>query len=148
MGDEPTYRTGKLCYIELPATDVLRSAEFYRDVFGWHIRNRDDGEVSFDDTVHSVSGTWVLGGTRPPAGHRSGRERTRDLPATRPGRCRVGTRADLADRRGHSFGASGQSRIPVACGAAVLESGAGEPQCGGARIGRRPDLVPVEQEFT
>jgi len=28
--DQPYYRTGKLCYIEIPAVDVARSAEFYR----------------------------------------------------------------------------------------------------------------------
>ena len=28
--DRPNYRTGKLCYIEIPAVDVARSAEFYR----------------------------------------------------------------------------------------------------------------------
>ncbi len=57
----PTYRTGKICYIEIPATDVDRSVEFYRRVFGWHVRRRGDGSIAFDDTVHEVSGTWVLG---------------------------------------------------------------------------------------
>jgi len=28
--DRPYYRTGKLCYIEIPAVDVARSAEFYQ----------------------------------------------------------------------------------------------------------------------
>ncbi len=57
----PMYRTGKICYIEIPATDVQRSAEFYKRAFGWHIRRRGDGATAFDDTVNSVSGTWVLG---------------------------------------------------------------------------------------
>jgi predicted enzyme related to lactoylglutathione lyase len=57
----PTYRTGKICYIEIPASDVERSAEFYRSAFGWHIRKRGDGSTAFDDTVSEVSGTWVLG---------------------------------------------------------------------------------------
>lgn len=56
---------GKICYIELPAKDIARSAEFYRKVFGWNIRKRGDGSVAFDDTTGEVSGTWVLG--RPPA---------------------------------------------------------------------------------
>jgi predicted enzyme related to lactoylglutathione lyase len=56
---------GKICYIEVPATDIARSAEFYRRVFGWNIRRRGDGATSFDDGVGEVSGTWVLG--RPPA---------------------------------------------------------------------------------
>jgi predicted enzyme related to lactoylglutathione lyase len=63
--DRPLYRTGKICYIEMPAADVARSAEFYRRVFGWRIRQRGDGSTSFDDTVGGVSGTWVL--DRPPA---------------------------------------------------------------------------------
>jgi predicted enzyme related to lactoylglutathione lyase len=57
----PTYRTGKICYIEIPATDVEQSAQFYRRAFGWQIRKRGDGSTAFDDTVNEVSGTWVLG---------------------------------------------------------------------------------------
>ena len=62
----PTLGNGKICYIEMPATDIERSSEFYRRVFGWNIRKRGDGRVAFDDGVGQVSGTWVLG--RPPAG--------------------------------------------------------------------------------
>src|SRR5579863_9175329 len=61
----PNYRTGKICYIEMPAIDVSRSAQFYEQVFGWHIRQHDDGSTAFDDTVGGVSGMWVTG--RPPA---------------------------------------------------------------------------------
>jgi predicted enzyme related to lactoylglutathione lyase len=61
----PNYRTGKICYIEIPAIDVAESAQFYQQVFGWHTRQRSDGSTAFDDTVGGVSGTWVLG--RPPA---------------------------------------------------------------------------------
>lgn len=57
----PTMANGKICYIEIPATDIQRSAEFYRKVFGWNIRRRGDGQSAFDDTVNEVSGTWVLG---------------------------------------------------------------------------------------
>jgi uncharacterized protein len=57
----PTRANGKICYIEMPAADVARSAEFYKQVFGWNIRKRGDGSVAFDDTVGEVSGTWVLG---------------------------------------------------------------------------------------
>jgi hypothetical protein len=28
--DRPNWRTGKLCYIEIPAVDAAGSAEFYR----------------------------------------------------------------------------------------------------------------------
>jgi predicted enzyme related to lactoylglutathione lyase len=61
----PTLANGKICYIEMPASDVRRSAEFYEKVFGWRIRQRGDGSIAFDDGVGEVSGTWVTG--RPPA---------------------------------------------------------------------------------
>src|ERR1043166_2137559 len=62
----PTLGNGKICYIELPATDIARSANFYQKVFGWKMRKRGDGATAFDDAVGEVSGAFVLG--RPPAG--------------------------------------------------------------------------------
>jgi uncharacterized protein len=61
----PTLANGKICYLEIPSTDVARSADFYKRVFGWNIRQRGDGHTAFDDTTGEVSGSWVLG--RPPA---------------------------------------------------------------------------------
>lgn len=58
---EPTFGNGKICYIVMPAIDVNQSAAFYSTVFNWNIRQRDDGTVSFDDSVTEVSGTWVTG---------------------------------------------------------------------------------------
>ena len=52
---------GKICYIEIPAVDVLLSASFYKKVFGWKIREQSDGRIAFDDSVNGVSGTWVIG---------------------------------------------------------------------------------------
>ena len=57
----PTLAHGKICYIELPATDINKSAEFYRNVFGWNTRTRGHGSIAFDDGAGEVSGTWVLG---------------------------------------------------------------------------------------
>src|SRR6185295_11050295 len=57
----PTLANGKVCYIEMPAVDIQRSADFYAQVFGWHIRQRGDGHTAFDDTTGQVSGTWVVG---------------------------------------------------------------------------------------
>jgi predicted enzyme related to lactoylglutathione lyase len=57
----PTYGNGKICYLEIPATDIQRSAEFYQKVFGWQLRRRGDGSTAFDDAVGEVSGSWVLG---------------------------------------------------------------------------------------
>lgn len=62
---QPTLGHGKICYIEMPASDIARSAQFYKTVFGWNIRTRGDGSTAFDDGVGQVSGTWVLG--RPPS---------------------------------------------------------------------------------
>jgi predicted enzyme related to lactoylglutathione lyase len=61
----PTLANGKLCYVEIPVLDVDRSARFYADVFGWHLRQRGDGVTAFDDTTGEVSGAFVTG--RPPS---------------------------------------------------------------------------------
>jgi predicted enzyme related to lactoylglutathione lyase len=61
----PTLKNGKICYLEIPATDVARSADFYSKALGWQIRKRGDGHLAFDDSVGEVSGTWVVG--RPPS---------------------------------------------------------------------------------
>jgi predicted enzyme related to lactoylglutathione lyase len=53
-----TSKHGKICYIELPAADPQKSADFYRDIFGWNIRTRGDGAISFDDTIGEVSGAF------------------------------------------------------------------------------------------
>jgi uncharacterized protein len=58
----PATRThGKICYLEMPARDIQRSADFYSRAFGWGLRTRGDGSTAFDDTTGEVSGTWVLG---------------------------------------------------------------------------------------
>ncbi len=61
----PTLANGKICYIEIPATDIARSADFYQRCFGWNLRQRRDGSIAFDDSVGEVSGAWTAG--RPPA---------------------------------------------------------------------------------
>jgi predicted enzyme related to lactoylglutathione lyase len=61
----PTLANGKICYLEIPATDVSTSAAFYQAVFGWEPRLRGDGATAFDDSVGEVSGAWVTG--RPPS---------------------------------------------------------------------------------
>jgi uncharacterized protein len=63
----PTNKDGKICYLEMPATDVAKSAEFYAEVFGWNIRKRGDGATAFDDTTGEVSGAWVTGRPASPA---------------------------------------------------------------------------------
>ena len=48
----------RLCYLEIPASDPRKSAEFYQNVFGWNIRRGDSDRPSFDD-AGSVSGAFV-----------------------------------------------------------------------------------------
>ena len=51
---------GKICYLEMPATDIERSSAFYAAVFGWRMRRRGDGTVAFDDATGQVSGAFRL----------------------------------------------------------------------------------------
>ena len=60
---QPKARTGKLGYLEIPAADVTRSAEFYHQVFGWTMSVATDDSACFDDPVRGVSGTFVTGRT-------------------------------------------------------------------------------------
>jgi predicted enzyme related to lactoylglutathione lyase len=59
--NQPTFGNGKICYVEIPALDINRSASFYKAAFGWQTRTRGNGSIAFDDGVGQVSGTWVLG---------------------------------------------------------------------------------------
>ena len=60
----PTLGHGKICYLEIPATDVAKSAAFFQAALGWKTRKRSGGVLAFDDGVGQVSGAWVTG--RPP----------------------------------------------------------------------------------
>lgn len=57
----PTPANGKICYVEIPSTDIEGSVEFYTSCFGWKARQRRDGAWAFDDTTGQVSGAWVAG---------------------------------------------------------------------------------------
>lgn len=57
----PTKTNGKICYVEIPTTDIDQSAAFYTRVFGWKTRRRGDGSTAFDDATGQVSGSWRLG---------------------------------------------------------------------------------------
>lgn len=57
----PASINGKICYLELPAIDVAKSADFYSKVFGWQMRMRGDGATAFDDATGEVSGAFVPG---------------------------------------------------------------------------------------
>ena len=63
MSPSPT--NGKICYLQIPASDIEQSADFYQRAFGWRIRQNGHGDTAFDDATGAVSGMWVLG--RPPS---------------------------------------------------------------------------------
>jgi predicted enzyme related to lactoylglutathione lyase len=67
----PTVGNGKICYVEMPASDIERSAAFYKSVFGWSVRTRGDGSTAFDDGVGEVSGSLEDGPTTVARGRRS-----------------------------------------------------------------------------
>lgn len=60
----PTSGHGKICYVEVPAADIAKSAAFYEAALGWKMRKRSGGSTAFDDGVGEVSGAFVTG--RPP----------------------------------------------------------------------------------
>ena len=69
MSDEPSatdgqprgaMRAGKLSYVQIPSTDVVRSGDFYERVFGW--KTRRDGNpthLSFEDASGELIGAFV-----------------------------------------------------------------------------------------
>ncbi len=61
MENNPASKNGKICYIEIPATDINRSMNFYKEAFSWSVRQRGDGATAFDDTTGQISGVWVKG---------------------------------------------------------------------------------------
>ena len=62
----PTPGNGKNLYVEIPADDARRLADFYREVLGWRIRQRGHGQIAFDDTTEEVSRAGVKGRPRAP----------------------------------------------------------------------------------
>jgi PhnB protein len=50
----PGLAYGQLCYLQIPATDVLASARFYERVFGWRVDPPDSG---FE--APSLIGQWI-----------------------------------------------------------------------------------------
>ena len=127
--DQPTWRTGKICYVEIPAVDVARSAGFYRQAFGWRMRTRGDGATAFDDTVGQVSGTFVVG---PP-------------PAAEPGFVVYIMVADAAAALAAVQAAGGEIVRPVDPGAAEVFAWFKDP--GGNVLGvyQQPGLARTER---
>ena len=57
----PKLVNGQVGYLEIPAIDIQRSADFYAKVFDWRITKRQDGSTAFEDTTGVLRGTWVVG---------------------------------------------------------------------------------------
>jgi len=52
---------GRLSYLEIPATDLRRSAAFYENVLGWSVEWRSSDDPRFDNTTGHLIGRWVTG---------------------------------------------------------------------------------------
>jgi len=52
---------GRLSYIQIPASNVQRSAQFYASVFGWIVRGGSDDHLSFTDATGDMTGAWITG---------------------------------------------------------------------------------------
>jgi len=51
----------RLTYLELPASDTRRAAEFYLAVLGWKIEERAEGDFRFADEAANLIGRWIDG---------------------------------------------------------------------------------------
>src|SRR5207237_9098758 len=51
----------RLTYLELPASDARRTAEFYLAVLGWKIEERAEGDFRFADEGANLIGRWIGG---------------------------------------------------------------------------------------
>jgi predicted enzyme related to lactoylglutathione lyase len=55
-------RHGKLSYVQIPADDIDRAADFYEAVFGWRVRrDADRHHRAFEDASGELIGAWVTG---------------------------------------------------------------------------------------
>ncbi len=58
-------RPGAISYLQIPAPDPARSADFYGAVFGWRVHDAEGERPSFDTPDGQLSGAWIRG--LPPA---------------------------------------------------------------------------------
>jgi predicted enzyme related to lactoylglutathione lyase len=57
--DASLARPGGLSYLEIPATDLQRSAAFYEKVLGWKVEWRKADDPRFGDQTGHLIGRWV-----------------------------------------------------------------------------------------
>jgi hypothetical protein len=53
------FEHGRLSYIQIPATNVRASADFYASIFGWEVGGDDANHLSFSDPTRGMIGAWV-----------------------------------------------------------------------------------------
>jgi predicted enzyme related to lactoylglutathione lyase len=53
------FEHGRLSYLQIPATNVRASADFYASAFGWEVGGGDDSHLSFSDATRGMIGAWV-----------------------------------------------------------------------------------------
>ena len=58
----PVFRTGGVSYLQIPADEPRRSADFYEVVFGWRLAGGPE-RPSFEDGTGHVIGHFVAGET-------------------------------------------------------------------------------------
>jgi predicted enzyme related to lactoylglutathione lyase len=61
--DASLARHGGLSYLEIPATDLRRSAAFYEQVLGWKVEWRSSDDPRLADGTGHLIGRWVTGRT-------------------------------------------------------------------------------------
>ena len=52
-------QSGKVSYMQIPATDTAKSAAFYEKVFGWVLRGGGPNHFSFSDASGEMIGAFV-----------------------------------------------------------------------------------------
>jgi predicted enzyme related to lactoylglutathione lyase len=53
------FEHGRLSYLQIPATNVRASSEFYASVFAWEVGAGDEDHLSFSDATRGMIGAWV-----------------------------------------------------------------------------------------
>jgi predicted enzyme related to lactoylglutathione lyase len=53
------FEHGRLSYIQIPATNVQASGDFYAGVFGWEVGSGGKDHLSFSDAARGMIGAWV-----------------------------------------------------------------------------------------
>src|SRR5579862_1448429 len=53
------FEHGRLSYLQIPATNVRASSEFYASVFGWEVGDGSEEHLSFSDATRNMIGAWA-----------------------------------------------------------------------------------------